>query len=302
MQRMNPFKLPLKAAGEFEKLTRKQSAHKPLQKLEVIAQILYKIIAYDYTHDYKGTRTASTTLVDQKGHCMEINTALYACAARILPEQRANMFWLVAKNPRGYQNKSLSDVGIHPFLGFRWNDKEYCIDAVAGNVMPYKPEGFAIVTQRMSNREFIALTLQYGGEDIGIAHKDPLLALNWLGGAQRVDPNNYTIDIMGGDMFTFLNREAEAERAYRQAIKIAPRALEPFASYAEFLEQFRSREDSALRMYELALMKETMDIQVLSDVEQGLARLGASRLQKKARRMLEALLRTPHYITYFKKN
>lgn len=301
MRSMDPFKLPDTATSPIEDYYQKKSL-KPLEVLASLANHIKQCISYDFKHEYEGARTAGKAIVDEKGHCVEQNTALYAIASRLLPSYRSNMSWLIAKNPRGYDSKPLVEVGIHPFLCFSYKEKEYLVDATGGTLEEFKPLGFALTTEKLSNREFIAISLLYGGEDLGLVHNKPKIALNWLGAAQRIDPNNYTVDITGAWMFNLLNEDVNAERAHIQAIRIAPHALEPYIMYADFLSQFKSRTDRAVQTYEVALSKETNDAQMLSHLENALASLGAHSLRRKARRKLEKLLQTPHYKKYFSRN
>lgn len=302
----NPFKLPMNVIAYFQdKLLRSPRERKPLIVLANLAALLNTMITYDDKHDYQGIRTAGLTLKDEKGHCIEQNTVLYAIAASLLPQHRSAFSWIIAKNPHGYVCKPMKEVGVHPFLSFRYQGVEYIADVVKGEVKKFDPVGFAITTERLTYREFIAWALLYGGEDVGLVHHDPKSALNWMGAAHFIDPKNYTIDLLAAQMLDKLKRWNDAERVYRRAIQIAPRALETHSEYADFLASYRivanspSRDNEARKEYETALSFETQDVQFLSELEQSLVEFESRDLARKARRKCEDLLRTPHFKKYF---
>ena len=302
-QKLNPFVLPQRVMSSLEDFFVHKDVlkEKPIEMLESLAQFVKENVSYDYKHDYLGLRYALRTLIDKKGHCIEQNILLYSLVHQFFHHSIPKFSWLITKNPRGYQNKPFQDVGVHPFLLFREQDKEYVIDGTGGTVEEFYPEGFAMVSERLAYREFVAWSLAYGGEDAAFIHYQRKSSLTMLGAAKAIDPNNYTVNILAASVFDDLGRFEKAERLYQSAIRIAPHAVEPWHAYASFLVRWRGQSDKAHQIYQKAVEKTTSDVQVLDELERDAAEFGDSRVMHLARKKKNALLRTRHYRKYFEK-
>lgn len=243
-----------------------------------ISDRINEIISYDYSHTFKGIRTASQVLKDKRGHCIEQGILFYAITKGLKIPTKP----LIVKNPKGYHgSKLIENLGIHVFLLFEDNDdnddNKYLADFLC--IKKFRENGFCISQQRLSEREFVAFCLQDGGEDFAI-HRNYKNAFLAFDAAKMIDPNNYTIYISAADAASNKGDLKKAEKWYKNAIKIAPNLTDTHWAYADFLFRAYVSPSYARRAYVIAAEKSTKDIQILNDLEKKLLLFGESELSE----------------------
>ena len=286
---------PLNLGDDIKALVENITTH--VDKLDVVWSVtghLSYAINYDYKHKLHGIRNAQQVWEHRKGHCIEQNTLLMA----VLQSLGIRASWIVTKNPKGY-DVSECDYGVHPFVIFKYKGKEFRTDAVAGMVEQHRNKGFSIAEVKLSAREFVAFHLMDGAEDLAYNHNKPHKALSLLEIAEQIDPNNYTLYLVEGDIyFRQLDDYKSAERSFRRAISIVPELLDVYKAYGDFLFEGYEEPEHALRIYSKAVTKRTRDLQILHCLEGRLLMLGESRLVKRVVDMKAKLMASDHFKKY----
>jgi len=235
---------------------------------------LTELVQYDYIHRFKGIRTPIQTLCDLKGHCIEQNTLLYV----LLRHLGVQTSFTVTKNPKGFKIK-LTEKGVHPFLKFTFNRKDYLADQVSGGV--YLDRNFWCASrQGMSIREFTSFSFLMGGEDMSRGHGNPQEALPYYKAALLIDPNNYPVHVLLADSLMDLGKTKKAKEHIKKAVEIAPRLADPFKEWGDILLD-SGQYQKAVRAYCEAAERDSLDIQVLYSLEKQLHKFGETSARKK---------------------
>ena len=256
-----------------------------LRRAEHVTETMSRLLSHERRHSFEGLRTAEDTWRDRKGHCIEINILLH----RALYEAGINAGMMVTKNARGYETEGLKNSGIHPFPTFMFDGTLYVADAVGNCVREYNRSLWLCQTP-MNFTEFVSFCMRDSGEDLGLVHGRYGEAMKKLEMALEIDPNNYTVLAVMGDVcynrWTDSGHDErflrETERYYRMLVRKAPYIADSYAAYGEFCLGAYESPEWALGLYKKALKRPTMDAQVLWNLRNRFSQLGEKELQKVA--------------------
>ena len=264
-------------------------------KLESIIGKIHEALVYDFDHHFQGTRNARQVWDNRKGHCIEQQILLYAA----LSMHNIDTKWLITKNPLGFDADDISDIGIHPFLIYNNGGGPYKADAVGGEVTLLEKNGFCVAKQELDFREFVAFYLADASEDLAKGHDKCKEALGILKTALKIDPNNYANYVLEGEIYSYIDKLQEAEKAYKKAIKIAPDLLDTRKAYADFVIETYEDLGHGINLYKEALKVGTSDIQVLHSLEEKLLEIGELKLAVNVSKRITRAIRSVELRDYF---
>ena len=261
----DPLKLSNESKKEIKMLFETKNSESP--SLGAVTNFIHSEINYNFRHAYEGLRNADGVWKARLGHCIEQNLLLRTVIPELIPELKQKTKLMIVKNPYGYGG-SLKDLGIHLFvLAPSKNNLVARADAVAGDVLVAKKNEIkdsGVCSEYLNHREFSAFCMQDAGEDLGLIHKKYDEALDCLDIARQIDPNNYTIQITKGDVFFNMEEFEKAEKAYKQAIKIAPNLSDVHSNLGNFYSVLGEYK-SATKAYLNAIQRETRDTEITED-------------------------------------
>lgn len=299
----NPFNLEKDFLVEIEKVFHRFGNHRPLETLAALTHTVHDLVEHEDHAENGRIRTAVGVRQEKKGHCLEQVAFLWNLAQRFLSKHRHKMHLLIAKNPTGYEcENSLDKLGYHPFIRYEGNKEDILFDPVSGKNKTFVEEGFALATQEMSYREFIAFYIQMGAEDLHIygEEKDTPSAINFLEASIRIDPNNYTTHLSLANILAWKGDRSYAEINFRKAEEIAPNLADVGLEYGSFLlggaNGSYSRGMNKLRS---ASKMDSDDAQTYHRLEDIFEREGDKKFRRISRLQKEKLMNSPKLKKYF---
>jgi tetratricopeptide (TPR) repeat protein len=221
----------------------------------------HKMLGYDHQHRKYGTRNATETYRDGRGHCVEQNILLSAMLLRTdIP-----LSWMIVKNPKGYEG-AFFDIALHLLVKAVLSKRTYIMDAVSGDMALEHQLIKCVAKQDIDMRELVAFYLQDSGDDLALRHDQFSRAHECFDRALAIDPNNYTIHISKGDAFFNEGELTKAEEAYRKASEMTPKLMDALSYYGDFLFEI-GHVKLAKKAYALALQRKAGDKHIINELE-----------------------------------